>query len=316
VKAVKALLGRAQDGVALPPPAPARLIRAVQCFRCGGYKRTESRTAYVYCDFCGALFDYDLALARASTAGSSDEQIFELLIDAVRPEIQRAFAAKDDAAYRAAWRWPYEMDMTLCPAGWSPRAGDPTYRKAMVEFSVETCVVHNRNRKRRAALAPLQQAQGIAMTSPSPKAFADWIDALRACLTIEVSSFRRAGVFELHPDGLDDATYLRVNVALGVLGWRGKISDDHFDGLLERAGITTAHVELESIGLGQGSCGQCSGKLLVVEGGSRVVCEACGHTLDRSASFACPTCGAHVIATPGARNATCAWCTSIVQLIS
>jgi len=113
----------------------------------------------VYCDYCGALFDYDIALAREANAGSSDEAIFALLVDAVRPEIQRAFAAKDDAAYRAAWRWPYEMDMQLCPVGWSPRAGDPAYRKAMVDFSVETCVIHNRNKKRRGVLGRLQQAQ-------------------------------------------------------------------------------------------------------------------------------------------------------------
>ncbi len=311
---VRILIARGQKPKSLlPPPAVARRVRSSRCFRCGGYKRTEPRTAYVYCDYCGALFDYDTERAHQET-GLSDITVFNMLVDPVRAELRRAFAAHDDVAYREAWRWPYEMDMRLFPDSWSPRLGDPLYREAMLHYCVEDCVIQNRRKKDAAMEARMQKANG-AMSRPSDAVFHEYVNARRAHLTEQVAAYQQAGIFALHPDKLDGATYIRVNLVLSMLEWRDKLSPKRFDSLLRVAGIDTTPVTLEPTAIGMASCGKCSGKLLIVDGARTVVCEACGHELDRSAAFPCPACGAHLLA-PGPSGAKCAWCSTLIAVVA
>jgi hypothetical protein len=35
------------------------VVKKVDCSRCGAPKRLPSKTAYLYCDHCGSLIDYD-----------------------------------------------------------------------------------------------------------------------------------------------------------------------------------------------------------------------------------------------------------------
>lgn len=67
-------------------------------------------------------------------------------------------------------------------------------------------------------------------------------------------------------------------------------------------------VEAPQTAILQASCGYCDGKLLLVEGGKKTVCEACGHALARDGAFGCPTCGAHLLLAPARRSQTRAWC--------
>jgi hypothetical protein len=47
--------------------AHTEFVKQVECSRCGAPKRLPSRTAYLYCDHCGALVDYDFRLANLGT---------------------------------------------------------------------------------------------------------------------------------------------------------------------------------------------------------------------------------------------------------
>jgi hypothetical protein len=108
----RVLVARANISRSLAPPAVARFVRSTRCHHCGGAKRTEPRTAYVYCDYCGVLYDYDTNKAETDYG---DLALFQILVDGVRAQIRAAYARQDWVAYRAAWRWPYEMDMTIFP---------------------------------------------------------------------------------------------------------------------------------------------------------------------------------------------------------
>ncbi len=44
--------------------AHSEFVKQVSCPACGAPKRLPSKTAYLYCDHCGALVDYDFRLAR------------------------------------------------------------------------------------------------------------------------------------------------------------------------------------------------------------------------------------------------------------
>jgi len=45
--------------------AHSEFVKQVTCSACGAPKRLPSKTAYLYCDHCGALVDYDFRLANS-----------------------------------------------------------------------------------------------------------------------------------------------------------------------------------------------------------------------------------------------------------
>lgn len=300
---------------ALPPLAIAKRVRARQCPRCGGYKRTVPRTAYVYCDYCGVLFDYDEDLARKPRGGVESMHILRILTDGVRAEIVRAWNAGDEAAYRQAWRWPYEMDMILCPENWSPRNGDPAYRRAMIDFSVGVTVLHNRDETRREASILRGEAREEATRAPGEHTLRRFLARTHDLLRIEEAAFRRAGLFEIHPDALDPGTYYRINMVLAVMDWSQVLSDEHFGLLLAISKISTERLECEPAAFGQATCGHCGERLLLMEGARSVVCEACGHCLNCQLAYPCTHCGAPLLAAPDGSSVKCAWCSTLMSFV-
>ena len=47
--------------------AHSEFVKQVDCPRCGALKQLPSKTAYLYCDHCGSLIDYDFRLANSGT---------------------------------------------------------------------------------------------------------------------------------------------------------------------------------------------------------------------------------------------------------
>jgi DNA-directed RNA polymerase subunit RPC12/RpoP len=311
----RVILGGGEIAREVAEPAVARKVIDRKCFRCGAPKRTEPRTAYIYCDYCGALFGYE----PARHVGTVD--IFSALQTGVSNELRRAREAGDWMAYREAWRWPYEMDMKLAPHGWSPRIGDPAYRNAMLEYSIETCVVQNQKKEERAWQKRAREASGkvdlcaqFPMMGNARAALREWATLYDHALDEEIAMHHHAGLFARHPDGLDAATYKHVNVVIAAIGWRGRVPDDAMGELFHVLGIRTVDV-VEPVALENGSCARCTSKLLVAGHARAIVCESCGTTHDTSAAIRCPSCGAHVLVSAKAEHVSCAWCRTIVPVV-
>jgi DNA-directed RNA polymerase subunit RPC12/RpoP len=295
-------------------PAVARKAIDRKCHRCGAPKRTEPRTAYVYCDYCGALFGYE------PSRHASLRDVFSALQTGVSDELRRAREAGDWMAYREAWRWPYAMDMKLSPEGWSPRIGDPAYRDAMLEYSIETCVVQNRRTDGRVWQQRAREASGkvdlcaqFPMMGDARAALREWATLHDRALDEEIALHRHAGLFERHPDALDESTYKHLNILLSAMGWRGRVSDEAMNDLFDALGIRT--VDVEAVALENGSCARCGGKLLVAGSARAIVCEACGITHDVGAAIRCPSCGARVLVSARAEHVSCAWCRTVVPVV-
>jgi hypothetical protein len=60
--------------------AHSDLVKQVTCPACGAPKRLPSKTAYLYCDHCGALVDYDFRLANSGTNAGLTNTVFHRLI--------------------------------------------------------------------------------------------------------------------------------------------------------------------------------------------------------------------------------------------
>ena len=80
--------------------AHSDFVKQVACQACGAPKRLPWKTAYLYCDHCGALVDYDFRLANAGTNAGLTNTVFHRLIAPVQPDLDRARAAGDRGRYR------------------------------------------------------------------------------------------------------------------------------------------------------------------------------------------------------------------------
>ena len=59
--------------------AHSDFVKKIDCSQCGGTKQLPSVTAYVYCDYCGALMDFDFRLANANTNAGLTNTVYHHL---------------------------------------------------------------------------------------------------------------------------------------------------------------------------------------------------------------------------------------------
>ena len=78
--------GLPRQGETLPASlkAHSQFIKRVSCSQCGAPKSLPSTTAYIYCDYCGALIDYDFRIANADTNAGLTNTVFHRLIAPVQ----------------------------------------------------------------------------------------------------------------------------------------------------------------------------------------------------------------------------------------
>ena len=123
-------------GASTTPAAPAGgFVKRCTCRFCGSPKVTPSKSAYVFCDYCGELIDFDFQAALADKRSKMPGPAYEALIRQMTGELERARSAGDRAAFQAVQERIFEGYVKHCPAAVSPRIGDPTYRARFVKWS-------------------------------------------------------------------------------------------------------------------------------------------------------------------------------------
>src|SRR5258708_7417161 len=98
----------------------SQFVKRVSCTRCGAPKTLPSATAYLYCDYCGALIDYDFRIANADTNAGLTNTVIHRLIAAVQVPMAQAKARGDGDTSRQLYRegdsqWVQERPMALSP---------------------------------------------------------------------------------------------------------------------------------------------------------------------------------------------------------
>ena len=97
-------LPRAGDVLPASLLAHSQFIKRVSCSRCGAPKSLPSATAYLYCDYCGALIDYDFRIANADTNAGLTNTVFHRLMAGVQGQMMQARARGDRDACRQLYR--------------------------------------------------------------------------------------------------------------------------------------------------------------------------------------------------------------------
>jgi len=111
-----------------PPP-----ILRTTCARCGRARIRPWATAYVYCDYCAELVDFDAAFTRTATAGP----VYEAFVAELAPIVESALADNDIDGMTIAQHRLFDAWLDTCPLAVSIRVRRPDYRARFVDYLAE-----------------------------------------------------------------------------------------------------------------------------------------------------------------------------------
>lgn len=300
------------------PPAPKRL-KKVACTQCGGSKVTPPKTAYVYCDYCGSLVDWDFRIA-CSTAGSARPgPAYEALQAQEGPKQKAAKDRGDREAYQASVRRVFDAHFTAAKGSWSPRLGDPDYRAALLEYTAQhytlaafddDCVAKEAAMMH--AVKGLQWAVGF-----QPKVGRASFEVLLDAVLAHNDRFVAVGqpLLDTHPDGPTADLQRKIARSAFAQGWMTTLDKAGQDHMIERLGLGGEYVDVPDAKTQERHCGGCGRTLAVVEGARKVVCEDCGHTNDvQHPEIRCSGCGGPVSVLFAKRSFRCPSCSTELRV--
>ncbi len=263
--------------------AEVRFLRST-CPTCGAPRTRPSPTAYVYCDHCGELADYDFARACERPL-ERPGPAYEAIAAALAPKL--AAASGDIAAYRAVQRELYAAWVDACPGATPVRIRDPDYRAAYIAALAEgetRAAFDAEARARRAAMDAAVAQLGFAAIDGRTRVLPGPYRAMEAAMFAHEAR-RHAlalehGLYELHPDRAPPALIRRIGFSLYVQGWLPYLDEADAQALLARTGLAGEYAIAPPPETRAVPCTTCGGPLDVVLDARRVVCEHCGRRVD------------------------------------
>jgi predicted RNA-binding Zn-ribbon protein involved in translation (DUF1610 family) len=280
-------------------------------------------TAYIYCDHCGELSDYDFAKACEKPM-ERPGPVYEQLLAQVKHHMEHAKRVGDVPTYRAMQMRLFDVFVSTCPSSVPPRVGDPVYRQKYVAYMAEGATATGFDmlaQQHEAAVA--QTVAGLSFYSPKPgvtrvqaAGFQAMCSAVFAQQAHLETLYEQRGVYAMFPDRASKELQKRIGMSLFCQGWLPMLDEASAKELLARTGLTTEYVEAEPPKGDDASCTCCGAKLSIVPGARRVVCEKCGHRLDVGAArVACRGCGSPLAPAEGVVNFACPHCKVPMQRV-
>jgi len=292
-------------------------VKQVDCTRCGAPKRLPSKTAYLYCDHCGSLIDYDFRLANFGTNAGLTNQVFLYLVAPVQAELERAIARNDKDRYRQLLRPVYAEWIRQVPQAVSPRAtSDEDFRRRTVGYFVECMVVREFSPQTHALGHQLEAATSAVRRIPQPdgSVLVDesiWPVAqlFKQQMDLGYRQLRETGVLDLEPEQTPLDVQLRMEYSVFCQNWLPKIPPADVDRFLAFFGIRNEYAKANVAGALTRKCGGCGDELMTVPGAQAVICESCGRKLDiAGGEVPCQNCGAPLSFPTGASAIECPYC--------
>lgn len=302
--------------MAILAPPEQGFVKRCSCVVCGAPKKLPTATAYVYCDYCASLVDFDLR--RACEGDTAIGAGYATVVNSAHAASQSAVAAGDREGYRALQRRVYEAYVAHVPMAVSHRArNDPDYRTAYVDYMAAAAVARAFDPGAQALEAEMKQRVMSLrytgdMMSPTvaPDAFWPMADTLEKQIQSGRVLYRAAGLAELDPDG---AEHLMGKLAWSGFcqGWLGMLPADAAARLLDRAGLVNEYVPVQATGGQSRHCGGCGADFSALPGARAVICSGCGRRIElASAEIPCASCGATMTLPAGTDQVACPFCQS------
>jgi len=300
------------------PPGPG-FVKRCTCAVCGAPKKLPTVTAYVYCDYCASLIDFDLRQACEGDTAPGPQ--YAAIVNGTLAAAQAAVAAGDRDAYRDLQKTVFEAYVAGVPMAVSHRArNDPGYRRAYVGYMAEAAVARAFDPAARALEAEMKHRVMALrysgnMMSPTvqPDSFWPMVDTLEKQIEQGKALYRSAGLAELDPD---HAAHLTGTFLWSGFcqGWLAMLPAETAPQLLERAGLTNEYVPVQMEGGQPRHCGGCGGEMHALPDAKAVICDGCGRKIDvGGAEIPCANCGGSFTFPSGADHIACPFCRSEVR---
>jgi len=307
-----------QDGALAPSlTAHSGFVKRATCTQCGAPKRLPSTTAYLYCDYCGALVDYDFRLANAGTNAGITNTVFHRLMAPLQGALNNARATGDRDTYRNLQLHIFRSWLNECPQAVSPRARtDPEFRERMAVYCAECAVTKDLDPRQQPL--ELQVNAIIASFQRVPQPGGAWLVAgdfwtmaqlWKQQMDLAYDEIERLGVADLDPDEPPSGVARKMEYSTFCQTWLPHLSPDHGAHLLSMYGLTGEYSAVEPVATHGSRCGGCGADVHTVEGARRVVCESCGQRLDvATGAVPCQHCGSPLSFPEGLSQLACPHC--------
>jgi|SRR5579859_1856955 len=315
--AASAGLPRAGNPLPASYAAHSQFVKRVSCTRCGAPKTLPSATAYLYCDYCGALIDYDFRIANADTNAGLTNTVFHRLIAPVQNQLAQAKARGDRNTYRQLYRQVYAQWVQECPLAVSPRArNDAAFRDQFINYQVECAVAKEFDPRQ----APIDAQIGTLLASlqriPTPGGawrvaggFWPYAELYQKQMEQVYALLQETGVLAMDPDQAPPGVPLRMEYSTFCQAWLPHLSPADGERLLALYGLNAEYDELKLPATDRHKCGACGAELHTLPGARQVVCEACGRSLDISGgAVPCRKCGAQLTFPVSLSQVQCPYC--------
>jgi LSD1 subclass zinc finger protein len=297
--------------------AHSEFVKQVDCPRCGAPKELPSKTAYLYCDHCGSLVDYDFRLANSGTNAGLTNTVFHRLIAPVQGDLDRARATGDTGRYRELLRGVYTEWLRECPQAASPRVkSDEDFRNRMAAY----CTEQQLRRDFDPGLGQLEQQMNavIATLQRQPTATGPWLVSdgiwqvaalFKQLIERSYQMFDATGVSALDPDEAPPGVQLRMEYSTFCQGWIPHLRPADTGRLLAIFGLTGEYARVTVTDTVTKRCGGCGDELKTLPGATAVICESCGRKLDiAGGETPCRNCGAPLSFPVGTSAIECPYC--------
>ncbi len=282
------------------------LVRARRCHQCGAFKATPSKTAYVYCDYCAAFFDWDFHLAMTRD-GLWIEAVETGINSAFEEPLKQARLADDRNQYAKLVRDRERLFIRAAPGAYSPRIGDPAYLESYIErWVVPWYLARMFDDRWRNAWDACRRVDRGPEGYRDRDAVQELLGAHRKLWTVETRLCGAA--FSAHPDSLNADTYGRMNLGAFVASVSRWLDSESREWLIAIAGLKPTWIEIPENRSATRSCGHCGASMIVFEGARRRVCEWCGYTVEVNGGIQCRSCGAPLTVPAGAKAFPCPHC--------
>jgi DNA-directed RNA polymerase subunit RPC12/RpoP len=304
--------------------AHSQFIKRVSCSQCGAPKSLPSATAYIYCDFCGALMDYDFRIGNANTNAGLSNTVYHRLIAPLQESMSQARARGDRDALRGFYRRVLSQWMQECPLAVSPRAkNDAAFHERELAYLVESYVTKDLDPRMAPIDAEMEKLAAAFRRIPVPGGawlaagdFWPYAELYKKQMILAYDFLHQTGVDAMDPDHPPAGVALRMEYSYFCQAWLPHLPPADGERLIKLYGLDGQYDEVKPQSTERHFCGACGGEMRTLPGARKVICEHCGHSIDiNSGDVPCRKCGALVAFPFEADHVVCPFCTTDIRRV-
>jgi DNA-directed RNA polymerase subunit RPC12/RpoP len=312
------------DAMPVSLKAHSQFIKRVNCSQCGAPKSLPSTTAYIYCDYCGSLMDYDFRIANADTNAGLTNTVFHRIIATVQIPLMQAKARGDREAYRQIYRQVFTQWLQECPMAASPRAKtDMAFRSQLIDYFAECALVKDLDPQQAILQTKMDMLVAALQRIPIPGGawraagpFWEYAALFKQQMDMTYTLLGQQGALAMDPDHAPDGVPIQMEYSTFCQAWLPHLSPEDGERLLKFYGLAAEYDEVKPQPTNKHLCGSCGSEIHTMPNAKQVVCESCGFMIDvDSQAIPCQKCGALLSFPVSSNHVICPYCSTDTRRI-